>query len=158
MYLALSISSSTTVLFRPNWSSWLARGAYIITIYGGLLSLIVIVSIMDNEIPKFISWLTFVFAFLTAVYTAFLFAQAKARDFWQSPLLPFEMIIHSLLTGLAVFYLLLKYLIDDNLSNVAVMSDPIINLDLIFIGAAISTILLLALDKASAPRPKKNPP
>ena len=27
-------------------------------------------------------------AALTAVYTAFLFAQSKARDLWQNPLLP----------------------------------------------------------------------
>ena len=93
------------------------------------------------NIPSFIAWLTLVFAFLAAVYTAFLFAQAKARDFWQSPLLPFEMIIHSLLTGSAMFYLLLKYLIDDDLTNITVVADPLINLDLIFVGAAISTLL-----------------
>ena len=27
-------------------------------------------------------------AILTAIYTAYLFAQAKARDLWQNPLLP----------------------------------------------------------------------
>lgn len=130
-----------TVLLRPNWSSWLARGAYIITIFGGLLSLVFLLSLLDVEIPKFIAWVTLVFAFLSAIYTAFLFAQAKARDFWQSPLLPFEMIIHSLLTGSAMYYLILKYLIDDGLANITVVSDPLINLDLIFVGAALTTIL-----------------
>ena len=130
-----------TILLRPNWNSWLARGAYIITIYGGLLSLIVVLSLLDTKIPVFIAWITFGFAFLAAIYTAFLFAQAKARDFWQSPLLPFEMIIHSLLTGSATYYLILRYLIDKELTNVTVVSNPLINLDLIFIGAAISTLL-----------------
>ncbi|MHA2099010.1 MAG: 4Fe-4S dicluster domain-containing protein [Candidatus Kariarchaeaceae archaeon] len=130
-----------TVLLRPNWSSWLARGAYIITIYGGLLTFVLLISALGNQIPGFIGWLTLIFAFLGSVYTAFLFAQAKSRDFWQSPLLPFEMIIHSLLTGSAFYYLILKYLHSGSLANITIYSDPIVNLDTIFIGAAISTIL-----------------
>jgi formate-dependent nitrite reductase membrane component NrfD len=47
---------------------------------------------------------------LTAVYTAFLFAQAKGRDFWQSPMLGLHMIIHSLMAGFAVFLLALPIL------------------------------------------------
>ena len=38
---------------------------------------------------------------MVAVYTAFLFAQAKGRDFWQSPTLPVHMLIHSLMAGAA---------------------------------------------------------
>ncbi|HYX41884.1 MAG TPA: NrfD/PsrC family molybdoenzyme membrane anchor subunit, partial [Pyrinomonadaceae bacterium] len=38
---------------------------------------------------------------LTAIYTAYLFAQAKARDLWQSPLLPPHLFIQSLLLGSA---------------------------------------------------------
>jgi formate-dependent nitrite reductase membrane component NrfD len=44
-------------------------------------------------------------AVLVAIYTAFLFAQAKGRDFWQSPLLPFHMLLHSLMAGAAFFLL-----------------------------------------------------
>jgi formate-dependent nitrite reductase membrane component NrfD len=40
---------------------------------------------------------------LAAVYTAFLFAQAKGRDFWQSPMLGLHMMIHSLMAGFATF-------------------------------------------------------
>ena len=39
---------------------------------------------------------------LTSIYTAFLFAQAKGRDFWQSPILSLHMLGHSLLAGAAV--------------------------------------------------------
>jgi len=39
---------------------------------------------------------------LTAVYTAYLFAQAKARDMWQNPLLPPHLFFQSLLLGSAV--------------------------------------------------------
>jgi formate-dependent nitrite reductase membrane component NrfD len=48
----------------------------------------------------------------TAVYTALLFAQAKARDFWQSPLLGVHMLIHAILAGAGVFALFANLLPD----------------------------------------------
>jgi len=36
---------------------------------------------------------------LTAVYTAYLFAQAKARDLWQNPLLPPHLLVQSITLG-----------------------------------------------------------
>ena len=38
-------------------------------------------------------------AVMTAVYTAYLFAQARARDLWQSPLLPPHMAVQGMLGG-----------------------------------------------------------
>jgi Ni/Fe-hydrogenase subunit HybB-like protein len=40
-------------------------------------------------------------AILTAIYTAYLFAQAKARDLWQNPLLPPHLLVQALLGGAA---------------------------------------------------------
>ena len=91
------------VLLRPQWKSWLSRGAYIITIYGGLLTAWLAASYFEYaEALKYIEPLAVIFALLSAVYTAFLFAQAKGRDFWQSPMLGLHMIIHSLMAGFAV--------------------------------------------------------
>jgi Ni/Fe-hydrogenase subunit HybB-like protein len=42
-----------------------------------------------------------VFSALGAVYTAFLFAQAQGRDLWQSPLLPWHMLVQSVMAGSA---------------------------------------------------------
>jgi Fe-S-cluster-containing dehydrogenase component/formate-dependent nitrite reductase membrane component NrfD len=99
------------VLLRPQWKSWLSRGAYIITVYGGLLSAWLVASFTGyNEVLKYIEPFAIVFALLSAVYTAFLFAQAKGRDFWQSPMLGLHMIIHSLMAGLAVFLISLFFL------------------------------------------------
>jgi Ni/Fe-hydrogenase subunit HybB-like protein len=39
---------------------------------------------------------------LTAVYTAYLFAQSKARDMWQNPLLPPHLFLQALLLGAAI--------------------------------------------------------
>lgn len=99
------------VLFRPQWRSWLSRGSYIITAYGGILSLWLAGSFLGFEnYLKFIEPFGIVFAILTAVYTAFLFAQAKGRDFWQSPMLGLHMILHSLMAGFAVFLLVNLFL------------------------------------------------
>jgi Ni/Fe-hydrogenase subunit HybB-like protein len=42
---------------------------------------------------------------LTAVYTAYLFAQATARDLWQNPLLPPHLFVQALLAGSAALLL-----------------------------------------------------
>lgn len=103
------------VLFRPQWKSWLSRGAYIITAYGKILTLWFIASYFRLELlMKIIEPIAIVLALLTAVYTAFLFAQAKGRDFWQSPMLGLHMIIHSVMAGIAVF-LVASPLLDVNI-------------------------------------------
>ncbi len=93
-----------SVLFRPQWSSWLVKGGYAITIYGGLLTLLGIANWLEwSYIQTPVMWLTAVIAVVVAIYTAFLFAQAKGRDFWQSPTLSIHMLVHSFMAGAAVF-------------------------------------------------------
>ena len=43
---------------------------------------------------------------MVAIYTALLFAQAKGRDFWQSPIAPVQMGVNSLLAGSMLLLLL----------------------------------------------------
>jgi Ni/Fe-hydrogenase subunit HybB-like protein len=43
---------------------------------------------------------------MTAIYTAFLFAQAKARDLWLSPLLPPHLVVQAVVVGSAALLLL----------------------------------------------------
>jgi Fe-S-cluster-containing dehydrogenase component/formate-dependent nitrite reductase membrane component NrfD len=94
------------VLLRPQWRSWLTRGAYIITGFGGVLTVWLAAEFFGfGLIQKIIEPFGIVLALLSAVYTAFLFAQAKGRDFWQSPMLGLHMLVHALMAGLAVFLL-----------------------------------------------------
>lgn len=94
------------VLFRPHWKSWLVKGAYIITIYGGILTALFLAYQFNwNPIIPFLKWTGGAFAVLTAIYTAFLFAQSKGRDFWQSPSLALHMLVHSVMAGAALFSL-----------------------------------------------------
>ena len=92
------------VLLRPQWKSWLVRGGYSFSIYGGLLTLLGLATYFGWDLLKTpVEWVTLIFAVLTAVYTAFLFAQARGRDFWQSPALAVHMLAHSFMAGAAAF-------------------------------------------------------
>tara|TARA_B110000263_G_scaffold7236_1_gene6197 strand:+ start:295 stop:1905 length:1611 start_codon:yes stop_codon:yes gene_type:complete len=94
------------VLLRPQWKSWLVKGAYIITVFGGLVML----KLIDNYLGLSWNWLWgigSVFAILGAVYTAFLFAQARARDLWQSKWLSaIHMLVHAIISGSFVMILI----------------------------------------------------
>ena len=87
------------VLLRPQWKSWLVKGAYIITAFGGIVGL----KILDNIFILNLHWLWYpgsLFSIFGATYTAFLFNQARARDFWQTPIQSaIHMQIHAIMAG-----------------------------------------------------------
>jgi Fe-S-cluster-containing dehydrogenase component len=85
------------VLTRPNWSSWLARGAVILAAYGAFL-----VAHLALGAPRWSIAVGAPLAAAAAAYTAFLFAQATARDLWQSPLAAPHLLVQALLLGAAV--------------------------------------------------------
>lgn len=95
------------VLLRPHWRSWLVKGGYTITLFGGLVTLLAVFLFFRWEaLNTILYWLTALTAIMLAIYTAFLFGQAKGRDFWQSPALALHMLIHSLMAGAATFAIL----------------------------------------------------
>ncbi|HEV2834746.1 MAG TPA: 4Fe-4S dicluster domain-containing protein [Pyrinomonadaceae bacterium] len=96
------------IFTRPQWRSWLVKGAFIIAGYTLVLLLHFIASWAGSTVVQ--SWLMIAgipLSVMTAVYTAYLFAQAKARDMWQNPLLPPHLLVQSLLLGAAVLSLAL---------------------------------------------------
>ena len=95
------------IFTRPQWNSWLVKGAFIIAGYTLVLGLHFVASWLGSR--SFQSWLMIAgipLSVLTAVYTAYLFAQAKARDMWQNPLLPPHLLTQALLLGSAVLLLI----------------------------------------------------
>src|SRR5262245_20897375 len=90
-------------LTRPQWRSWLVRGAYVITAYGLCLAAHVGLALLRRDAPPFLTGLTVLLAAGTALYTAFLFGQSKGRDLWQSPLLGPHLIVQALLAGACLF-------------------------------------------------------
>jgi formate-dependent nitrite reductase membrane component NrfD len=94
------------IFTRPQWRSWLVKGAFVIGGYTLVLLLHFVATVIGST--SFQLWLLIVglpLAVLTAIYTAYLFAQAKARDLWQNPLLPPHLLVQSLLLGAAVLLL-----------------------------------------------------
>ena len=94
------------IFTRPQWRSWLVKGAFIIAGYTLVLAVHFIAAYAGSTTLQ--SWLIIAgipLALLTAVYTAYLFAQAKARDMWQNPLLPPHLAVQALLLGSAVLLL-----------------------------------------------------
>jgi formate-dependent nitrite reductase membrane component NrfD len=91
------------IFTRPQWRSWLVRGAFILTGYGLVLAVHVLAALAGQ--PRALVALAAAgvpLAIMTAVYTAYLFAQAKARDLWQNPLLPPHFLVQAVLAGAAV--------------------------------------------------------
>ena len=103
------------VLFRPQWKSWLAKGGYAITLFGGLVTCWMVAVYFEMESVAKISFvLSAVMATLVAVYTAFLFAQAKGRDFWQSPTMVLHMFTHSIMAGSAALIVTAQFMSASN--------------------------------------------
>ena len=90
------------IFTRPQWQSWLVRGAFIIGGYSAFLGLHFLASLTGGSWHEYIALPTALLATGTAIYTAYLFAQAKARDLWQSALLPPHLFVQALLGGSAI--------------------------------------------------------
>lgn len=131
------------VLLRPQWNSWLVRGGYSISVYGGLITLYAVAFFMEWEFVQNITlYATAAIAVIVAIYTAFLFAQAKGRDFWQSPTLAFHMLIHSFMAGSAG-YAALSAILDFDVNwnhfvNMVMLTSIVANLFLVLIELTIT--------------------
>ncbi len=101
------------ILLRPQWKSWVARGAYIMvtfTAVAGLWWLIEGAAQMGilpvetvSAVRPFAAWIVFPFALGVVIYTAFLLSQAEGRDMWQNNLLPFQLFFQSMMVASGVF-------------------------------------------------------
>ncbi len=90
------------IFTRPQWKSWLVKGAVIIAAYSAALLVHFIASLFGaSSLQQALMIAGLPLSVMAAVYTAYLFAQAKARDLWQNPLLPPHLAIQALLAGSA---------------------------------------------------------
>lgn len=103
-----------SILYRPQWRSWLTRGAYILVGFSTLAGLwwlietgaqlgILSISLAEGIRPLAL-WLGLPLSIGVAIYTAFLFGQAEGRDLWQSSLLPFHLFVQSLMVGSGILF------------------------------------------------------
>ena len=71
------------LLTKPNFRSWLVLGGYILMVYGALTVAWLAFGYLRGEVPSVVVLVSCAFATATAGYSAFLFGQARGRDFWQ---------------------------------------------------------------------------
>jgi Fe-S-cluster-containing dehydrogenase component/formate-dependent nitrite reductase membrane component NrfD len=104
------------ILLRPQWKSWVARGAYIMVTFTAVAGLwwLLEAGAFWNILPaEFVTgvrtiaaWIVFPFALGVVIYTAFLLGQAEGRDMWQSNLLPFQLLSQSAMVASGMFFIL----------------------------------------------------
>jgi Fe-S-cluster-containing dehydrogenase component/formate-dependent nitrite reductase membrane component NrfD len=91
------------ILTRPQWRSWLVRGGVILAGYAAVLGLHLLAAVLGSAgLRQAAAVPGLPLAAMAAVYTAYLLAQAKARDLWQNPLLPAHLLVQAALAGAAV--------------------------------------------------------
>lgn len=90
------------LLARPNWSSWLVKGAWILMAFGAIATAWLAGAWFDlGWVSKALAWPGVVAAASAAGYSAFLFGQCEGRDFWQSPLLLVHLLVAAVMAGAA---------------------------------------------------------
>jgi Fe-S-cluster-containing dehydrogenase component/formate-dependent nitrite reductase membrane component NrfD len=90
------------LLARHQWRSWLTRGAIVLMGFALFAALWWLAHAAGRpDLAGVVAWPAAALAVLAAVYTAFLFAQAEGRDLWQSPLLPWHLLVQSVQAGAA---------------------------------------------------------
>ncbi|MDP6379402.1 MAG: polysulfide reductase NrfD [Candidatus Thalassarchaeaceae archaeon] len=96
------------VLLRPNWNSWLVKGAYILLGYATVLTASAVVLFMglDRNLLIYLAYAGVPLAALTGVYTAWLFQQAKGRSWSEDQLLPLRFLYETLGAGLGALIIL----------------------------------------------------
>ena len=91
------------ILLKPNPRSWLVWGAWILLAFGvGLALWLHGILIGSPALLRALAWPVVALAVAAAGYSAFLFAQAEGRDFWQSPLVLPHLLVAALTAGFAV--------------------------------------------------------
>ncbi len=99
------------IFSRHQWCSWLVRGSVVITGFGAVTGLCLLAAAAGQATAQqVLAIIGLPLALATAVYTAYLFAQAKARDLWQSPLLAPHLAVQAALAGAAAMLPVLDWL------------------------------------------------
>jgi len=95
------------LLVKPNPTSWLVWGGYILLLFGVLAFGWAVTALLGmSTFESLLRWFGLPVGIAAAGYTAFLFGQAEGRDFWQSPLLLPVLLAQAAVAGAASLLLL----------------------------------------------------
>jgi formate-dependent nitrite reductase membrane component NrfD len=88
---------------RPNWNSWLVKGAWVINAFVGLmLASLALRYFGQDAAANVVRWFGAFAGAAVAGYTAFLFAQCEGRDLWQSRILLPHLLCQAVMCGAVV--------------------------------------------------------
>jgi len=94
------------ILLWPQWRSWLVIGGYILAGYGLILTAWIVAQWLDlRALDTALLWSGVILAALSAVYSAFLFRQARGRVFWHSQLTTLHLLVQAMVAGSAALLL-----------------------------------------------------
>jgi Fe-S-cluster-containing dehydrogenase component/Ni/Fe-hydrogenase subunit HybB-like protein len=94
------------ILTRPNWRSWLVWGTWVLMFFALLcLAWAARVPFSKSPPPRLLGWVAIGGSILVTGYSALLFAQARARDWWQSPAVLPALLLQSLTAGAAAHWI-----------------------------------------------------
>ena len=102
-----------SILLRPQWKSWLVIGGYILVIFGAMLMawmMIPFVGLLCRRRSGDV--VRSAVRAMSAIYSAFLFKQARGRVFWHSTLTPLHLLVQSMVAGAAVLMLVMRRRLD----------------------------------------------
>jgi Fe-S-cluster-containing dehydrogenase component/formate-dependent nitrite reductase membrane component NrfD len=94
------------ILIKPNPRSWLVWGTWILMAYGAAAAAWLLFGLMGEAAPGLLIAIAALAGAASAVYSAFLFSQAKGRDLWQSPLLLWILLAQAFCGGSAVLLIM----------------------------------------------------
>jgi len=130
------------IFTRPQWGSWLVKGAFILAGLGGLGTLWFLAGVADS--PDLIRWLavpTIVFGAGTAGYTAWLFAQCEGRDLWQTPLMLPVLLAQAITAGASALIIPISlFEVDAGLESLVLWS---------LFGGIVAQLILVAIEVTS---------
>jgi formate-dependent nitrite reductase membrane component NrfD len=134
------------IVTRPNWTSWLARGAFLLMGHSAVVALWLLFAWIGwTGAMSWLAPLAIAASVAATAYTGFLFAQGLARDLWQGPHNTIDLMVQAAAEGAAVM-LLAAMFVDHDTSTVRALA---ITLAL----ASLAHLTILALEHLLVPSP-----
>ncbi|HYL58188.1 MAG TPA: 4Fe-4S dicluster domain-containing protein, partial [Candidatus Acidoferrales bacterium] len=93
------------LLTKPNLNSWVVLGAYVLIAYSGFSFLWLLDYLVFARLDYYIVYPCATLAIASACYSAFLFAQARGRDLWQSPIFLWHLLFQAVAAGASTILL-----------------------------------------------------
>ncbi len=97
------------IFFYPHWTSAITVGAWLATIFTGIIFVMAagkILKRIDEEQYNKLMWAAFVFAIPVTLYTATIMGESAARELWQTPTELIQMALAAFIGGSATYLLL----------------------------------------------------